>query len=182
MTGSVCAFQECLLYNTAGGRRVGGKQRDKQAQSMYPGTVAQGQMLRLSPLHHLPITATWNTGAPNTEHPPFRALGVSSGTPAPLTRPLTTQPPHNPSLGSRWSFLPPYDRLRLLDMFSRSRGKFATRRTRKPESAGISPPPSIFMHHSIPHAHKSIPRSFLFQQHRGLVHIFCLLSALISKK
>lgn len=110
---------------------------------MYTGTVAQGQMLQLSPLHHIPITATWNIGAPNTEHPPFRALGVSSGTPTPLTRPLTTQLPHNPSLGSRWSFLLPYDRLRLLDMFSKSWGKFATRRTRKPESAGSSPPPQF---------------------------------------
>lgn len=140
----VCIPGMLTFYNTAGGRRVGGKQRDKHAQSMYPGTVAQGQMLQLSPLHHLPITATRNTGAPNMEHPPFRALGVSSGTPTPLTRPLTTQPPHNPSLGSRWSFLPPYDRLRLLDMFSKSRGKFATRRTRKPESAGISPLPLNF--------------------------------------
>lgn len=77
---------------------------------------------------HICITspsATWNAGAPNTEHPPFRALGVSSRTPTPLTRPLTTQLLHNPSLGPRWSFLPPYDRLRLLDMFPKSRGKFS---------------------------------------------------------
>lgn len=124
------------FYNTAGGRRVGGKRHHRQAQSMYTGTMAQGQMLQLSPLHHLPIIATWNAGAPNTEHPPCRALGVSSRAPTPLTRPLTTQLLHSPSLGSRWSFLPLYERLHLLDMFSKSRGKFATRRTRKPESAG----------------------------------------------
>lgn len=139
-------------------------------------------VLQLSPLHHLPITATWNTGAPNTEHPLLRALGVSSGTPTPLPRPLTTQLLHSSSLGSRWPFLPPYDRLRLLDMFSKSRGQFATRRTRKLESAKSLFPSSIFTHHSVPHAHKSIPRHFLFQQHCGLVHIFCLPNALISKK
>lgn len=97
-------------------------------------------VLQLSPLHHLPIAATWNTGAPNTEHPPFRA----SGTPTPLPRPLTTQLLHNPSLGSCWPFLPPYDRLRLLDMFSKTRGKFATRRTRKPESAGSLSPLNFY--------------------------------------
>lgn len=123
------------FYNTAGGRRVGGSGMTNR-HKVCTWTQWRRAVLQLSPLHHLLITATWNTGAPNTEHPPFRA----SGTPTPLPRPLTTQLLHNPSLGSCWPFLPPYDRLRLLDMFSKTRGKFATRRTRKLESAGSLPP------------------------------------------